>query len=76
MTYFPQTEMPIWIWVSSTLLSYLFVVSVYSILFLGILNMSNLLEFNILYYVGTIIVMILSLYGIVYIQSKTEPEGW
>lgn len=76
MTYFPQIEMPIWIWVLSTLLSYLFVISAYSILFIGILNMSNLLEFNILYYVGTIIVMILSLYGIVYFQSKKEPEGW
>ena len=76
MTYLPQIEVPMWIEVLSTLFSYLFVASAYSILFIGILNMSEILEFNILYYIGAIIIMILSLYGIIYIQSKKEPEGW
>jgi hypothetical protein len=76
MTYFPNIKLPIWVEILSTFFSYLFFICSYFILFIGILNISGLLEFNILYYIGDIILMIISLYCLVNIQSMKEPEGW
>lgn len=76
MTYIPKKELPRWMEILSVFLSYLFMAGAYSILIFGVLNMSDILEFNILYYVISVIVMFISLYGIVTIPSEVEAEGW
>jgi hypothetical protein len=76
MTYIPKNELPRWMEILSAFCSYLFMAGAYSILIFGVLNMSDVLEFNILYYITSIFVMFISLYGVVTIPSEVEAEGW
>jgi hypothetical protein len=77
MTYLPQVKIPRWMEILRHMFTWIFTCSSYLILVLIIVSVLQLLKITPFYFIILGLLLVLSLAGIVNIQSRIEPNvGW